>query len=187
MTARSVTVLGAGICGLWQAYTLARRGHSVRLVETTVTPFSNAASALAGAMLSPYCEREGSEPIIQELGRRGVALWREAFAGVVDHGSLVVALPRDRAEMMRFAERTEGHQLLDANGLAWLEPDLAGRFQHGLFFPGEAHVEPALRAFALAVGRQHRAGERACGIGKQRDRCFNQADAVAAPSKSVGL
>ena len=47
-----ITVLGAGIVGLWQAYTLLYRGHSVRLVERTATPFSNAASQLAGAMLA---------------------------------------------------------------------------------------------------------------------------------------
>jgi glycine oxidase len=157
VTARSITVLGAGICGLWQAYTLARRGHSVRLVERTATPFSNAASALAGAMLSPYCEREGAHPIVQELGLRGVALWSEAFPGVASQGSLVVTLPRDRAELGRFAERTEGHRLLDADGVARLEPDLAGRFQQGLFFQGEAHVEPA-EAMAFLLNAVRRLG-----------------------------
>lgn len=151
----SITVLGAGIAGLWQAYTLARRGHSVRLVERTATPFSNAASGLAGAMLSPYCEREGAELIVQELGVRGIALWRAAFPGVAARGSLVVALARDRAELGRFAERTEGHQALDANELTRLEPDLAGRFQQALFFEGEAHVEPAeAMAFLLDAVRR---------------------------------
>ncbi len=31
MTSRAITVLGAGILGLWQALTLARAGHRVRL------------------------------------------------------------------------------------------------------------------------------------------------------------
>ena len=35
MTARTITVLGAGILGLWQAYTLARRGYRVRLFEAS--------------------------------------------------------------------------------------------------------------------------------------------------------
>jgi glycine oxidase len=152
---RCVEVLGAGIAGLWQAYTLARRGHSVRLVERTATPFSNAASGLAGAMLSPYCERAGADPVVQELGLRGVALWREAFPGVASLGSLVVALPRDHGELMRFAERTEGHQLVDAGEIARLEPDLAGRFRQGLFFQGEAHLEPAeAMAFLLDATRR---------------------------------
>jgi glycine oxidase len=95
--------------------------------------------------------------MVQELGLRGVALWREAFPGVASLGSLVVALPRDREELVRFAERTQGHQLLDSDELARLEPDLAGRFRHGLYFPGEAHVEPA-EAMAFLLNATRRLG-----------------------------
>jgi glycine oxidase len=150
-----ITVLGAGIVGLWQAYTLLYRGHSVRLVERTATPFSNAASQLAGAMLSPYCEREGAEPVVQELGIRGLAIWREVFPGLTANGSLVVAPARDRQELAQFRARTEGHQLVDATELARLEPELTGRFQQGLFYPQEAHVEPAAAmAFLLNAIRR---------------------------------
>ena len=65
---RTITVVGAGIVGLWQALTLARRGHRVRLVERSAEPFAQAASALAGAMLAPYCEAEAAEPVVRDLG-----------------------------------------------------------------------------------------------------------------------
>ena len=62
--ARTIDVVGAGILGLWQALTLARAGHRVRLIEASPTPFAAAASRFAGAMLAPWCEAEAAEPII---------------------------------------------------------------------------------------------------------------------------
>jgi glycine oxidase len=150
-----ITVVGAGIVGLWQAYTLAYRGHAVRLLERTATPFTNAASQLAGAMLAPYCERDGADPLVQELGLRGVAIWRDTCPAVTCAGSLVLALARDRHELAQFAAHTQGHAPVDAAGIAGLEPDLAGRFQQGLHYSAEAHVEPAAAmAFLLTAIRR---------------------------------
>jgi len=143
MSTRTITVAGAGITGLWQALTLARRGHRVRLVEQSPEPFAQAASALAGAMLAPYCETEAAAPVILDLGLEGIALWRKNFPGTIAQGSLVVAGARDVAEIERFARLTEGHARLDAAAIAKLEPDLGGRFTTGLFYAGEAHVAPA--------------------------------------------
>jgi glycine oxidase len=125
MSTRTITVAGAGITGLWQALTLARRGHRVRLVERSPEPFAQAASALAGAMLAPYCETEVAAPVILDLGLEGIELWRKNFPGTVAQGSLGVAGARDAAE------------------IAELEPDLGGgRFAAGLFYAGEAHIAP---------------------------------------------
>ena len=123
MNTRSITIAGAGITGLWQALTLARRGHRVRLIERTAEPFAGAASALAGAMLAPYCEAEAAEPVVRELGLASMAIWRETYPGVVANGTLVVAGTRDRAELTRFARMTEGFDKLDA---AAVERDRAG-------------------------------------------------------------
>ena len=139
---RTITVVGAGIVGLWQALTLARRGHRVRLVERSAEPFAQAASALAGAMLAPYCEAEAAEPVVRELGLRSLALWRETFPGVTAKGTLVVAGTRDRAELVRFARMTDGFQKLDAEELHALEPGLGGRFSAGLYYADEAHMTP---------------------------------------------
>lgn len=152
-----ISVAGAGITGLWQALVLAHRGHEVQLIEQSQTPFSNAMSQYAGAMLAPYCEREGADPIVQDLGLRGLAIWQSTFPGVVRNGTLVVAPPRDRAELIRFAHRTEGHRPVNAAELAQLEPDLAGRFTTGLLYPGEAHVQPA-EAMAFLLRRVLRLG-----------------------------
>ena len=155
MNTRSITIAGAGVTGLWQALTLARRGHRVRLIERTAEPFAGAASALAGAMLAPYCEAEAAEPVVRELGLASLAIWRETYPGVVANGTLVVAGTRDRAELTRFARMTEGFDKLDAVELNAIEPGLEGRFAAGLFYAEEAHMAPpAAMSFLLAEARR---------------------------------
>ncbi|TGT53754.1 FAD-dependent oxidoreductase, partial [Mesorhizobium sp. M2E.F.Ca.ET.166.01.1.1] len=59
------------------------------------------------------------------------------------------APPRDVSELDRFASRTSGHRWLGEEDIAELEPDLAGRFRRGLFFPDEAHLDPRRAMAAL--------------------------------------
>lgn len=139
-----ILIAGAGVAGLWQAFTLARAGHSVRLIERSREPFAEASSRLAGAMLAPYCESEAAERIITELGRESVDLWRAIYPETKQEGSLVVAAPRDLAELPRFARMTSGHEACDEARISELEPALSGRFGKGLHFPGEGHIEPSL-------------------------------------------
>jgi len=138
----SIAVRGAGIVGLWQALTLARRGHKVTLTERSAKRLADACSPYAGAMLAPRCEEETAEPIIGDLGERSIALWKAAYPGITAKGSLVVAPPRDRALLDRFARMTRGAERLDGDGLAALEPDLGPRFGTALYYSGEAHLNP---------------------------------------------
>lgn len=155
MTSRSITVLGAGILGLWQALVLARAGHRVRLLEASAEPFARSASVYAGVMLAPEREAETAPAAVRELGREGVAMWRAFYPGLVMAGSLVVASTRERADLEHFAKRTQGHETADAARLAELEPDLAGRFGSCLYFAEEAHMAaPAAMAFTLQEARR---------------------------------
>jgi glycine oxidase len=154
---KSIAVRGAGVVGLWQALALARRGHAVTLCERAPQPFADGCSQYAGAMLAPRCEEENAETIVRDLGRRGIALWRETYSGTVVNGTLVVALARDRTELDRFARMTGGHERLSPPELAALEPGLGDRFAGALFYAEEAHLAPeaALRFLldaALAEG-----------------------------------
>lgn len=149
-TARDITVVGAGIFGLWQSLTLARAGHRVRLIERSSDPFGSSSSRLAGAMLCPDCEAESAPALVRDQGHRGLALWRDVYPGLVQRGSLLVAHARDRTELSRFERVTHNHQNVDVNALAKLEPDLAGRFTAGLYYPDEAHmVTPDAMKFLL--------------------------------------
>lgn len=137
---QNITVVGAGIVGLWQALMLARAGYRVRLIDQHDDPLRCNASSYAGGMLAPDCEAESAPDIVRDLGRQGIALWRDVYSDVRTSGSLVVAGARDRSELGRFADVTERHTHLDAQQLAKLEPDLGERFSEGLFFSDEAHV-----------------------------------------------
>jgi len=139
---KSIAIRGAGIVGLWQAYLLAQRGYKVTLCERSPEPFTFACSLFAGAMLAPNCEEESAEAAIRKLGQRGLALWREHYPGTQANGTLVLALPRDRAELDRFERMTVGHARLGQERVETFEPSLADRFQTALYFPGEGHLAP---------------------------------------------
>ncbi len=149
----TVLVKGAGVAGLATALELARRGISVEVVERRAD-IGLGASHWAGGMLAPYCEREAAEEIVLTSGLAAADWWDEAVPGLVQRqGTLVLANPRDLADLKRFATRTRGHRWLGEDEIAELEPDLAGRFGTGLFFSEEAHLDPrqALRGF---IGRR---------------------------------
>lgn len=146
------TVIGAGVAGLTTALTLAERGVAVEVVDRNAGLGPGSCSWHAGGMLAPGCEMASSEPIVGRLGAPSLSWWRERFPGVVARGTLVVAPARDVAELDHFARRTERHEWLDEAGLASLEPDLAGRFRKGLFFPEEGHLDPR-RALAALLDR----------------------------------
>jgi glycine oxidase len=161
---KTIAIRGAGVVGLWQALTLARRGHNVTLCERSSLPFTFSCSLYAGAMLAPNCEKESAEPIVRDLGLRGLALWRDTYPGATANGTLVLALHRDRAELDRFARVTEGHRRLSASELAETEPVLTDRFAGALYFAQEGHLspEPALRFLLEQVrsaGAEVRFGE----------------------------
>lgn len=141
LTKREVTVVGAGIFGLWQAYTLARAGYAVRLLEESREPFARASSQWAGAMIAPECEAEGAPAIVRDLGREGLRIWREQYPHAINNGTLVVAHGRDAGDLTRFANMTERHLAVGAAHIEELEPALAGRFERGLYFESESHVD----------------------------------------------
>ena len=92
-------------------------------------------------MLAPECEGATSELPVVTHGRAAARLW-SGVTDVTERGTLVLAPERDRAELDRFATRTDGHTAQDAIAIAALEPDLAGQHRRGLFFAAEAHLDP---------------------------------------------
>ena len=144
-----ILVKGAGVGGLSAAFALHRAGHRVTVCEKAAD-FGTAASWLAGGMLAPYCERESAPETVLTDGLRAADWWASAVPGSVTRaGTLVVAPARDESELERFARRTRGHEWLDAEGVAVLDPALAGRFRRGLFFREEAHLDPRATLVAL--------------------------------------
>lgn len=182
-----VLVKGAGVAGLVVAHELAGRGAEVLVIERGPT-VGGGASWFAGGMLAPYCERESGDGSIIALGKGAADWWDAVLPGLVHFtGTLVVAPPRDGAEIWRFAARTEGYRHLSADALSALEPDLAGRFRAGLFFAEEAHLDPrrALRRlYEKLVGTdvQFRFGRAEVPSGERFDRIIDCTGMAAAQS-----
>ncbi len=148
---RPLGIAGAGLAGLACALELLRQGHQVTLYDQAPAPGGSVAR-YAGGMLAPWCEGESAEPQVVQLGA-GAADWWARITPVTRRGTLVLTPPRDRSELARFARMTERHEQVDGAAIAGLEPQLAGRFQQGLLFRDEAHLDPrrALRDLADAV------------------------------------
>jgi glycine oxidase len=137
-----VLVKGAGVAGLTVAYELAVAGADVTVIDQKPT-LAGSASWFAGGMLAPYCERENAEETVVTLGLAAADWWEKAVPGTVTFaGTLVVAPRRDTGELERFATRTRNFARVDAAEIAALEPDLGGRFDAGLFFAEEGHLDP---------------------------------------------
>jgi glycine oxidase len=145
-----IIVVGAGVAGLACALELQERGLQVEVVERGRRLGEGSCSWMAGGMLAPWCERASTDAAVLTMGEPSIDWWMRRFAGTARNGSLVVAPPRDTAELTRFAERTERCDRLDGEEIAKLEPDLAGRFRRALFFPDEAHLDPRRALPALA-------------------------------------
>lgn len=148
-TKKRILVKGSGVAGLTSAYMLAKAGAEITLSAPKDAP-RGAASWYAGGMLAPYCERESAEARVEELGLQTMQWWAETLPDLVTHkGTLVVAPARDSAELERFSQRTNGHRKIDGTEIAKLEPDLAGRFNRGLFYATEAHIDPRKALMAI--------------------------------------
>lgn len=132
------SVIGGGVAGLCVATLLAERGEDVELIDD---PARQPASWYAGGMLAPWCESESAPQEVITLGQHATAWWQQRVSSVEQHGTLVVAPPRDSQELNRFARMTEQHQWVDPGDI---EPALQGRFARGLFFAREAHLNPRL-------------------------------------------
>jgi glycine oxidase len=139
-----IHIRGAGVAGLCTALAFARRDAKVLISELRPS-LAGHASWYAGGMLAPYCERESAEEVIERRGVSSIDWWDKVETGLVSHhGTLVVAPPRDQADLSRFSRMTNGHKLVDESEIHELEPDLNSTFRQGLFYSGEAHIDPRI-------------------------------------------
>ncbi|WP_102830157.1 FAD-dependent oxidoreductase [Bartonella bovis] len=139
---KNILIKGAGVGGLTVAFMLQQKGVAVTISSPSHSPIETA-SWYAGGMLAPYCERENSEPIIEDLGIQGVQWWKETLPKIViQKGTLVIAPTRDIAELKRFSARTNNYKIIEGPEIAHLEPDLSERFNCALFYENEAHIDP---------------------------------------------
>jgi len=159
-----VAIIGAGVAGLCCACESVDRGLSVNLYEQSNVIGETACSWYAGGMLAPWCEAETAESVVTYWGQMAIDWWDAHVTPVARKGSLVLSMQRDRNELNRYARLTANHQWLDAEAIDELEPDLERRFQRGLFFANEAHLDPRqsllqLKQYFISHGGRMHLGE----------------------------
>jgi glycine oxidase len=164
-----VVIVGAGVMGCSLARRLAKRGHSVRVLERSI-PGAEASSVAAG-ILAPLVEHDETGP----MRALGVAS-RELHAiqadelhaetgldvGFVRSGVMQVALREDTAiDLARMAFGLEGARFerLDARLAREREPAISEEVRLAIDLPDEAQVEPKVLLRALALSAE-RAGAR---------------------------
>jgi len=159
----TIGIAGAGLFGRTLAHCLLRVGWKTVLFDRDQRSGERSCGYAGAGMLTPYAELETGEPIVAELGRRSLPLWREIIARLYspvyfqEAGSVAVAHPRDAADLDAFAarvarkaDRADALCELGESALAELEPELAGRFKRGLHFPHEGQLDPRELMDALA-------------------------------------
>lgn len=159
-----VAIIGAGVAGLCCACESVDRGLYVNLYEQSDVLGETACSWYAGGMLAPWCEAETAESVVTDWGQMAIDWWDAHVTPVARKGSLVLSMQRDRNELNRYARLTANHQWLDAEAIDELEPDLESRFQRGLFFANEAHLDPRqsllqLKQYFISHGGRLHLGE----------------------------
>ncbi len=147
-------IAGAGLMGRLLGLFLAEAGYRVHLFDSGDQAGRQSAAWSAGGMLSPHSELDKAETLIARLGLRSLHLWRQLLPRLgrptffAEGGTVVVAHRQDSADLEAFLAQvhsrtsTQTGRALDAQTLAALEPELAGRFGRGWHFPDEAQLEP---------------------------------------------
>ena len=150
-------ILGAGLMGRLLACELARAGHIVEVFDAGGPQALNSAARAAAAMLAPLAESAVAEDSVVNMGHYGLSRWPELLSPLKQpvyfqqQGTLVVWHRQDQAEATRFTHQLQATnsrlpdlptlQVLDAQGLAQLDPSLAERFSQGLYLPGEGQLD----------------------------------------------
>lgn len=154
----TIAIAGGGLLGRLLAWQLLEAGHQVSLYEQGSLTHSASAAHTAAGMISPLAEAIDTEPLMYDLGVFALEqwpLWLQQLSANVhspiqygDQGSVILAHPRDQSllqqytlDMQRQIPSAAHGQIVDKQGIAALESDVAEHFQHGLFFPQEAHID----------------------------------------------
>ena len=142
MKTQDITILGAGIAGLMNAYTLSSAGHNITIYDPKGFPADNA-SHMAGGMLAPWSEIEHMDLGWVRAGLKGIEIWRDMDldTGFTQNGSLLIAYPEDRYILERFKSHLPTEKQTAINPQSY-EPALDKKFASGIALEDEAHLAP---------------------------------------------
>ena len=164
----NIAIAGAGLVGRLLAWRLLRAGHRVTLFDRDTREGRQAAARVAAAMIAPYSEVVAGEREVFEWGLQSLARWPQLLDELKNdsgfevyfqrRGSVVVAHAPDRSHLQHFQQLLDHYvpqhgdvvQRLDRAGLSELEPELAERFDGGLYLEDEGTLDNRELLVALA-------------------------------------
>ncbi|WP_404342386.1 FAD-dependent oxidoreductase [Pseudoalteromonas mariniglutinosa] len=147
----SIAVVGFGLTGRLAALELSLQ-HRVTVFEAGDERALDSAGRVAAAMLAPLAESVLCEQDLALQGLDSIARWPTILAQLDEavffqqRGTLVVAHQQDKGDLQSFTQRLkplaehQGHLLTGAQ-ISELEPELAGRFNQGLYLPCEGQID----------------------------------------------
>ncbi|WP_166423773.1 glycine oxidase ThiO [Paraglaciecola sp. 20A4] len=161
-----IAIVGAGIMGRTLAWQLLNQAKSVAITVFDKDPISHggAAAYTAAGMLSPYSELESTELSIFNMGLASLTRWPSVIASLSKQthrqvdlfsiGTVVVSHQQDQVDFQRFQQQVamklpdyihddmgRHMQLLNQSALGQLAPQLAKRFDYGVYLPNEAWLD----------------------------------------------
>ena len=153
----NIVILGAGLMGRLLACELSNEGHHIGVFEAGGPDAALSAARAAAAMLAPLAESAITEANVVKMGMYALNRWPELIARLDQPvnfqrtGTLVLWHRQDAPEAERFARQLHATHArlpdlpaarhLDEQGVADLEPSIAGRFTQGLYLPGEGQLD----------------------------------------------
>jgi glycine/D-amino acid oxidase-like deaminating enzyme len=190
-----LVVLGGGVIGCATAYSLAKRGASVTLLERgdLASEATGASAGMLAALSGEGAERGPAfaELCVQSLARYDSLIPELAETGVdvryTRTGVLHLALTQEQANALRArfgrGSLPAGARFLEAADIQREEPDANPRARAAILTPDEAYVDPQRLTVALAEAarrwrpapgrRPWRAGSvLTCLSGRSEARCF---------------
>jgi glycine oxidase len=140
---KQISIVGAGIAGLWTAILAHSDHYTVTIYEQDDACLKQSCSYRAGGMLAFNCEADSKDDIITVLGIHSLQLWKKFFPNLItQNGSLLLTQSCDKDQLRYFEKITFDYKILSPQEVYNLEPALEKRFNYGLYFYNEAHLEP---------------------------------------------
>ena len=162
-----LAIVGAGLMGRMLAVALAKRGAQVDIFDQTGPEAKQAAARIAAAMLAPLAESAITEDAVVQMGIYSLPRWKTLISELhspvffQQDGTIIVWHRQDSNEAERFTAhlhknslrnpRLANAQALDHEALQNIEPEVAERFNQGLYLPNEGQLDNRQLLDALVV------------------------------------
>lgn len=158
----TVAIAGGGLLGRLLAWRLAEQGLRVALFEQSSRNVEQSAAFVAAAMLAPMAEAVDTSQLVVNLAYQSLEKWSQWIPTLAQpvflqqNGSLIVWHAQDQNLATAFQQRlqqthaTQTWQHWQNSDIQRYEPQLQGRFKHGLFLPNEGQLDNRQVLSALA-------------------------------------